>query len=658
MINVKIKYWLVVILLLTGCGGGSETEMIEAPEGNSAPVSPSVKEPHVQASELKIERIIMHPDNFSANDTLKPFVWVHDYITFSGKTVCKWHIDNIEVSNACEYTLKENEHLKPISFTAFVTENGKKSEKITKTYFKKFPIDHLSNTNAKLTLFNDGTVAEWDSVLDGEYAYIVKNRYRKLTENENQNIRSVYSNDGAFAAINDKAQFITWGESPDTGTDDIRKKISALEVISVASAQDSFAALTKTGDVYVLGNLGGFSNQMINYSDRFVRIIGDKHGYALQTDTDKVCLVTTEMSLNCQVISGDIKTFLSLKYEYSDNFAVLTDSGNLYRWRKWNNAQGEQIASDVRALVANDYAYAAIRDNDTVLVWGHPDKGGDFKYDYYSFEEQLVPSGNRCFSSQPGKIDLSEWDEARQGSCKKGERELFIPEYTKQVKKSTHHRLEDIPSNIKKVVPAFNAFAALTRDGQVITWGSVFSGGNIYSDKVNHIDELVGVKNVLSNGDSFTAIKENGSQVSWRGIWDIDMKNEFGEYTKFYIYDDDYSYSSGEWYSRVPYVTGANIQDMAANNGAYLLTVDVTTANNEAFKIYTWGSKDRGAGLEANQYGHTINGSTVAVYSDRYGFTLFTNYGDVYVVSGSNAKGGISTLRHVFKSEDVTMITQ
>lgn len=667
VINVEMRIWFVFCLLLSGCGGGaSEVEPVVNPDENTSEAGPVInpvtvssptEEPHVLPRKLKIKSVSIEPSNFSADDTLKAVVFVQDDIAFSGKKVCKWHIDNIQVSNACEYTLKENEHLKPISLTVFVTKNGKESDKITQAFFKKFPIDHLSNTNAKLTLFNNGTVAEWDSILDGDFAYQVKNRYRKLATNENHNIISVYSNDGAFAAINDKAQFITWGESPDTGTDDVREQISTLEVISAASAHHSFAALTKSGDVYVLGKLGRFSDQKINYSDKFVRLIGDKNGYALQTDTGKVCLVTTEMSLNCQDISGEITTFLSLDYDYSDNFAVLTDNGNLYRWRRWHNAQGEHIATDVKELVANGSAYAAIRDDDTVLVWGDPNKGGDFKYDYYYFDNQLVPAGTRCFSSQPGLISSAQWDSAKQGFCQVGERQLAIPEYTKQVKTSTHNRLEDIPSNIEKVVPVFGAFAALTRDGQVITWGSVFSGGNIYSDKVSHIDELVGVKNVLSNGYGFTAIKENGTLVSWQGIWDIDLKEEFGKYTKLYIYDD--TVNNGDWYSRVPYFIADNIYDMASNNGAYFLTEGITKANREAFKIYTWGYKESGSGLETDQYGnyYSIDGSSTAVYPDAYGFTIFTNYGDVYVVNGSDAKGGHSTLRRVFQSENVTTIT-
>lgn len=667
-----MRVWFLFFVLLSGCGGGGGASEVESevnsdggtsdvgPVINPVTVSSPTEEPHVLPRKLKIKSVSIEPRNFSADDTLKAVVLVQDDIAFSGKKVCKWHIDNIQVSNACEYTLKENEHLKPISLTVFVTKDGKESDKVTQAFFKKFPIDHLSNTNAKLTLFNNGTVVEWDSIIDGEYAYQVKNRYRRLTKSENHNIRSVYSNDGAFAAINDKAQFITWGESPDTGTDDIRGKIGELEVISAASAQDSFAVLTKTGEAYVLGNLGGFSNQKINYSDRFMRIIGDKHGYALQTDTGKVCLVTTEMSLNCQDISGDITTFLSLKYEYSDNFAVLTDNGNLYRWRKWHNAQGEHIASDVRELVANDYAYAAIRDDDTVLVWGNPYNGGDFIYNYIYFDNQLIPFEVGCFSSKPIRVSDEQWDYARQGSCQSGEKRVGMPEYTEQEKKITYHRLEETPSNIEKVVPAFNAFAALTRDGQVITWGSVFSGGNIYSEKVNHIDELVGVKNVLSNEGGFAAIKENGKQITWQGVWDQDLKEEDGTYIQFYTYDDE-GYNKHGWYPFVPNFIADNIHDMVSNRGAYLLTEDVSRSNHEAFKILTWGRKEQGAGLKRGnsgdyRYDYTIDGRSTAVYPDRYGFTLFTNYGDVYFVSGTDAKGGRSTLRHVFQSEDVTMI--
>ncbi len=85
---------------------------------------------------------------------------------------------------------------------------------------------------------------------------------------------------------------------------------------------------------------------------------------------------------------------------------------------------------------------------------------------------------------------------------------------------------------------------------------------------------------------------------------------------------------------------------MVSNNGAYLLTEDVSRANHKAFKIYTWGRQEKGAGLTVDQYGNynTIDGRSVAVYPEHYGFTLFTNYGDVYSVSGTDAQADVQHL--------------
>ena len=55
------------------------------------------------------------------------------------------------------------------------------------------------------------------------------------------------------------------------------------------------------------------------------------------------------------------------------------------------------------------------------------------------------------------------------------------------------------------------AFAALLRNGHVVTWGDSFSGGD--SGAVQH--QLLDVVSIKASGAAFAAILGNGSAVAW-----------------------------------------------------------------------------------------------------------------------------------------------
>ncbi len=118
-------------------------------------------------------------------------------------------------------------------------------------------------------------------------------------------------------------------------------------------------------------------------------------------------------------------------------------------------------------------------------------------------------------------------------------KQVTIPAHYEPVKKSVSYNLEAPLTNVKSIDTASNSFAATTFEGEVVTWGSIFTGGNIYSEPVKHDHKLTNVVNVASNGYGYSAVLSDGAVISWQGIWDLDAKVEFGEYTKFYYYDNN-----------------------------------------------------------------------------------------------------------------------
>ncbi|CAE7208500.1 unnamed protein product, partial [Symbiodinium sp. CCMP2456] len=56
-----------------------------------------------------------------------------------------------------------------------------------------------------------------------------------------------------------------------------------------------------------------------------------------------------------------------------------------------------------------------------------------------------------------------------------------------------------------------HAFAAIRKDGTVVTWGRVDAGGDSSAVQT----QLTGVREIASTGYAFAAIRDDGSVVTW-----------------------------------------------------------------------------------------------------------------------------------------------
>ena len=72
----------------------------------------------------------------------------------------------------------------------------------------------------------------------------------------------------------------------------------------------------------------------------------------------------------------------------------------------------------------------------------------------------------------------------------------------------------DLQSGVTKIFSTGYAFAALKKDGSVVTWGFSDRGGD--SSGVSAPLQS-GVTKIFSADQAFTALKEDGSIVTWGG---------------------------------------------------------------------------------------------------------------------------------------------
>lgn len=479
----------------TNSAGGQDLPAAQFPPSN-------IKQ---SAASLEIDGINLSPANYAAGETVKVYVSVKQSVTLERQNFCQWIIDGQVVSDQCSYTLKPGEELKPITIMARVEDGKLYSNTVSNTFIKRFPINHISNNIGMLTLFSDGTIEEyyWSKVKEK-----TKNvSYLRAFKSEwNHNIRNIYTNDYGFAVIDSAGHFYSWGETRAAGNQYIFDALQNADIAMVANSKTAFASLDKNGDVYISGKFGHLDNSKLQTADKYNAVYGSKNGFLLETIDNKVCVIDKNTQKNkvnnCKLISGVVKQFSSIGNE--DDFAILTDLGNVYVWgqqslAQWNKLDKQQL-ENIQQLVSTTGTFAALTDTGKVILWGALDK---FKYNYQFIKDDA---------------QIMTWHE------------IDINRY-----------------KFKALFATDGAFAGLTHDGQVWTWGSVFSGGNIYSENINHqkllqndgINNFDPIVDLLASSHNFTAITSTGHRIVWRGIWDINGETRDGIDIKFLVTDKD-----------------------------------------------------------------------------------------------------------------------
>ncbi|MGR6780378.1 Putative uncharacterized protein [Moritella viscosa] len=570
-----------------------------------------------------------NPENDYANkDTLK-ILPSTNALDGSEIVACSWEIGNINVSDNCEYKLAENEHLSPITVSVKLTYNGMTSKTLTKTFNKAFPIEQVSNSYSKVTLFNNGEVLEWDHILDdSELAYHAEHRFEKIPVNENMSIKKIFATNFAFAGIKEDGSFYLWG--PKTKNDAQITSINSEGINKVHALNKSFIILTNVGNVYLIGKDSHV--EQLNISN-IINIFGVNNSIATESSSGDTCILNIDKgTTTCASLIGNIRSFSELNDYYLGNYAILTDLGYLYRWGSLAKEPAELVEQNIKKLINNDNAYAYLTLDNSVGAWGNSSYGGSFVYDYYTFEKKHFEKSKVCVSKLYGDDPVCGW----------GKKQITVPAHYKPVKKVTHYNLVDALINVKTIVAASQSFAALTLDGKVITWGSVFSGGNIYSDTVNHTNELNNIVDITANVAGYSAIGEDGKVISWQGIWDLDVEIVFGEYNKYYYYDSNRPSHVNflDLYS-VGVVDGVN--QFKSNDGAYLFAKEYQSTKNSYSMVNTWGYKDFGGGFNLKK--KKIAGKIDRVISRKKGFTIYTDNGSIYDIENERGFRQIATSR-------------
>eukprot|EP01034_Spumella_vulgaris_P028822 gene28822-35752_t len=231
-------------------------------------------------------------------------------------------------------------------------------------------------------------VVSWGSAADGGDSSVVAH----LLTNVNKVVECV----NAFAALKTDGTVVTWGQV--TSTAGCSAWRSGVNMTSLYATEHTFAGLTATGGVYVCGAAGRGGR------------IGDDVRPMVEARYAKV-------SNGVQFIWPGKSAFVA----YNAAHGIAAAWGLQSMGGDLSSVQSE-VAANVISVAHTDGAFAALKEDGSVVTWGSQDFGGD----------------SSAVTSQL--------------------------------------------QNIKRIYSNGGAFAALNTTGGVVTWGDSASGGLIYSN--------------------------------------------------------------------------------------------------------------------------------------------------------------------------------
>ena len=400
-----------------------------------------------------------------------------------------------------------------------------------------------------------------------------------------------WRNAGAFAALTRKGDIRAWG-SPAHGGMLSPEAASIKNVRQIYSTVSAFAALTEKGEVVAWGNNGGNANAVADQLKGGIRSIASttEAFAALNVDGGVVTWGTARFGGDTRDLSDVLSSGVVEIFSTDHAFAALKNDGSVVGWGDefsggFRGKSGINVATDVRTIRTTSGAFAALRDDNTVQTWGHWNHGG-------------VPQGQVALALASGKVKNIYSNEFSFAALLK---DRTVVSWGSESSGGDSRGIQDQLLDVDRIVGSRNAFAAITRQGRVISWG--ISVDN-YIDVVDSLQS--DVVDVVASDQAFAARKSDGSVVTWGSDY----------------YGAD---SSG-----VSEQLSGDVVDIVASKSAF-------AALKKDGSVVVWGDPE--AGGDASFVQRKLQGGVEKLYANDSAFTALKTNGTV-VAWGDDQAGG------------------
>ena len=337
----------------------------------------------------------------------------------------------------------------------------------------------------------DGSVVTWGDASRGGDSSAVAS--------ELNDVRKIYSNDWAFAAVKNDGSLVIWGERTRGGEAAIMKELRW------ATGWEAYPLHSSLLD----GSRG-----------RVIKIVSNNYAFAALFEHKDVPGKKSVFTWGDELRGGDAHIH-RLGGTYTPNREDLVYSF----WSKDVTALLEEGVVDI---VANNDAFAALKEDGSVVTWGDRDRGGwpgSVENKVQSDVVKILPCYNlmeECFVAIKSSGEAVVWP--------------------------FHDRvpLGDLASGVVDVVYTNGSTVAIKEDGSVLIWWSYYPSGYFPSGHLPGGGRPEKVEKVFANADAYASIRLDGMVGSWG---DISMREmEFELVNKgapvVHIFSNDYAFAA------------------------------------------------------------------------------------------------------------------
>ena len=277
-------------------------------------------------------------------------------------------------------------------------------------------------------------------------------------------------------------------------------------------------------------------------------------------------------------------------------FAALKADGSVVTWGNSStggnsSAVAAQLASGVEAIYSTSQAVAALKADGSVVTWGSSNFGGNSSAVAAKLTGgvEAIYSTSRAFAALKVDGSVVTWGDSNYG----GNSSAVAAQLT---------------AGVQAIYSAGSAFAALKADGSVVTWGNSTQGG----DSSAVAAQLTGgVQALYATNQAFAALKADGSVVTWG--------------------DSSYGGTS----SAVAAQLTGGVEAIYSNQNAF-------AAVKADGSVVTWGDSSYGGNSSA--VAAQLTGGVQAIYSNQWAFAALKADGSVVTWGNSNYGGNSSAV--------------
>ena len=329
---------------------------------------------------------------------------------------------------------------------------------------------------------------------------------------------AVYSTQGAFAALKSDGGVVAWGNLNGGNINNPNYNSNTSGVVAIRCTERAFAALKSDGNVFAWGdsNYGGNINNPTYYYGGINSVITvySTNGAFAALKTDGSIATWGDPNKGGGLVTA---SNIIAVYSTSEAFAALNNAGGVITWGSASNGGDSSFVSGgnldaVIAIYSNSYAFAALKMDGSVVAWGASNTGGSLYFTNLTNYSTTSVVGNLG----SGVVAICSNELAFAALKTDGSVVMWGSGWALPTSVSSAN------SGVVAVYATQYAFAALKSNGSVVAWGS--SGYGTYGEQGGSAPDTVtaansGVVAVYSTNNTFAALKNDGSMVVWGGSY-------------------------------------------------------------------------------------------------------------------------------------------